>query len=330
MVELWRSHGGRTLVAGVIRISSLSAFFQFVQRNLRITGRIDHSDVVVLFYGRRNFGGRRNKFGAGTDGAVTMRSAGDHLVFVVTFLLFVLTVAPEANAQKKQSVRKSPATQTKPATELAKLREEFIKATKDYKASLEKLLASYQKNVPKAEERLKQSNELYALGLISRKDVEASERAVAEAKGKVTEIHQRMATADTQIADALVEAEAEATLAKAKPLAKGGLLRTSSFIRYNGASAWLLSDAWKVQRFFLDAFKKPLPVGVFGQGVVHDRWRLDHHNAMDVSLHPDGAEGQTLMAFLRANGIPFLAFRQAIPGTATGPHIHIGRPSHRY
>jgi len=34
--------------------------------------------------------------------------------------------------------------------------------------------------------------------------------------------------------------------------------------------------------------------------------------------------------FLQRNAIPFLAFRGAIPGTATGPHIHIGRPSHRY
>jgi len=69
---------------------------------------------------------------------------------------------------------------------------------------------------------------------------------------------------------------------------------------------------------------------VFGQGSIHDRWRLDHHNSMDVSLHPDGPEGQALLGYLRANGIPFLAFRQAIPGTATGPHIHVGRPSHRY
>jgi hypothetical protein len=114
------------------------------------------------------------------------------------------------------------------------------------------------------------------------------------------------------------------------PLRKGSLLRTTSYIRYSGAGTWALSDAWKVQRFFLDSFKKQLPVGVFGQGAIHDRWRLDHRNAMDVSLHPDGPEGQILMNFLRANGIPFLAFSSAIPGTATGPHIHIGHPSHRF
>jgi hypothetical protein len=51
---------------------------------------------------------------------------------------------------------------------------------------------------------------------------------------------------------------------------------------------------------------------------------------MDISLNPDGPEGKALLEFLRSNGIPFSAFRGAIPGVATGPHIHIGMPSHRY
>lgn len=52
-------------------------------------------------------------------------------------------------------------------------------------------------------------------------------------------------------------------------------------------------------------------------------------DAMDIGLHPDSAEGQALMEYLRANGIPFLAFRSAIPGKSTGPHIHIGLPSRK-
>jgi hypothetical protein len=51
---------------------------------------------------------------------------------------------------------------------------------------------------------------------------------------------------------------------------------------------------------------------------------------MDISLRPDEPEGQALIDFLKRNGIPFSAFRTAIPGVATGPHIHIGMPSHRY
>ena len=232
----------------------------------------------------------------------------------------------------KTNQKKKPPTkaQAGPVDELAKLREEFIKATNDYKASLEKLRASYEKSLAKAEAELTKSRELFEAGLVSRKMVEAGELAVAQEKDKVAEVNRRMASADSQIADTLLEAEAETKMARSKPLPKGGMVRTASFIRYNGGAVWALSDAWKVQRFFLDAFKRPLPVAVFGQGSVHDRWRLDHHNAMDVSLHPDGPEGQALLGFLRANGIPFLAFREAIPGTATGPHIHVGRPSHRY
>jgi hypothetical protein len=137
-----------------------------------------------------------------------------------------------------------------------------------------------------------------------------------------------MMTADTQIANTLLEAEAESKLAK--QLKKGSLVRTTSYIRYAGMAPWALSDSGRVQQFFLTTFKRPLPIAVFGQGAIHNQWRLDHRNAIDVSLYPDSVEGKTLMNYLRANGIPFLAFRGAIPGTATGPHIHIGRPSHRY
>lgn len=218
----------------------------------------------------------------------------------------------------------------KPVDELAKLREEYINATKDYKASLEKLRATYEKDVSRAEAELKKSQELFTEGLISRNKLALDEAAVVRAKGQVADLDLRMKGADSQIADTLLEAEAEVKLAKSRPLARGALVSNTAMIRYNGGAAWALSDAWKVQRFFQEAFRRPLPVAVFGQGSIHDRWRLDHHNSMDISLHPDGVEGQALLSFLRANGIPFLAFRQAIPGTATGPHIHIGRPSHRY
>ena len=243
-------------------------------------------------------------------------------------------IATKPSAVKTRTpTAKSSQTKTtpiKPTDELTRLREEFIKATNDYKANLAKLRESYQENVRKAEAELAKSQELFAAGLISRKAVEAGEAEVAQAQDKVAEVDRRMTSADSQIADTILEAQAERTFARTKPIAKGGLVSTAAMIRYNGAAIWGLSDAWRVQRFFLDAFKQQLPIAVFGQGAIHDRWRLDHHNAMDISLHPDGPQGQALLGFLRANGIPFLAFRQAIPGTATGPHIHIGRPSHRY
>ena len=254
--------------------------------------------------------------------------------FFLAVLASILLPAELGAQRKPRTVKPKPKTVAselaQSAKELARLQEEFIKATKDYKDNLHKLKVSYEKDVTRAEVELTKSNDLFSAGLIARRDVEASERAVAQAKDKVAEVDRSNAIADTQIADTLLEAEAEKNLRTSKPIPRGSMVSTAAMIRFNGGGAWVLSDAWKVQRFFQQAFQKPLPISVFGQGAIHVRWRLDHNNSMDVSLHPDGREGQALLGFLRSNGIPFLAFRQAIPGTATGPHIHIGRPSHRY
>jgi hypothetical protein len=252
-----------------------------------------------------------------------------HLLWGVVLVCLVLLLPPITSGQKKSTAARQKPKPTKPVDELTKLREEFVKAANEYKASLEKLRASYEKSVVKAEEELVKSTTLFAGGLISRNQLEADQREVAKAKDRVVEVNQRVANADTQIAQTLLEADAEKKMAKTR-IPRGGLIQTPTLIRFNGTGAWVLSDAWKVQRFFLESFKKPLPIAVFGQGPIHDRWRLDHRNSMDISLHPDGPEGQSLLGFLKMNGIPFLAFRGAIPGTATGPHIHIGRPSHRY
>ena len=236
----------------------------------------------------------------------------------------------EVQAQKKKSRKKPAAAAPAPLTELTKLREQYVQATKDYKASLEKLLTFYEADVKKAEEKLAQSQKLLAEGLIAKAQLTESEHALAVSEAKVAETKRQMSGADDQIAGVLVEEDADRQLAKNLNLAKQRLVRTSSFIRFTGGPGWNLGEAWKVQRFFSDTFHHELPIAVFGQGAIHDRWRLDHHNSMDIQLHPDSAEGQALLNFLQRNGIPFLAFRSAIPGTATGPHIHIGRPSHRY
>lgn len=96
-----------------------------------------------------------------------------------------------------------------------------------------------------------------------------------------------------------------------------------------GKGKWKLADAQKIQDFFIDRFKRSLPLTAFGQSDLHTRWGLDHRNGMDVGLHPDSNEGRALIEFLRNESIPFLAFRGPVPGVATGPHIHIGNRSPR-
>ena len=249
-------------------------------------------------------------------------------VRILLFALIVLLVPSfDVPAQRKRS-KKPPA--PAPKSELAKLREEFVNATKEYKSSLEKLLKIYEGNVTKAEEKLELSKKLLAEGLIAKAQLEENERAVAAAKDKVSETRRQMTNADAQIAGVIAETAAGEQISKNLRLAKQRLVSTASFTRFIGTGGWNLGEAYKIQRFFSDTFNKQLPIAVFGQGAIHERWRLDHRNAMDISLHPDTVEGRALLSFLQRNGIPYLAFRSAIPGTATGPHIHIGRPSHRY
>ena len=249
-------------------------------------------------------------------------------IFCRALLVLVsLLVAMDVSAQRKPKKKAAPA---RPSSELAKLREDFVKATNDYKASLEKLVAIYETNVKKAEDKLELSKKLLAEGLIAKTQVEENQRTLDAEKQKVAETRRQMTNADSQIAGVLVETAADDEISKNLRFAKQSLIRTASFTRYTGSGGWNLSDAGKIQRFFSDTFNKQLPIAVFGQGAIHDRWHLDHRNAMDIQLHPDGVEGRALLNFLQKNGIPYSAFREAIPGTATGPHIHIGRPSHRY
>ena len=248
------------------------------------------------------------------------------LPFCAGLLLIVAAFSVDVCAQRKTRKKPAPA----PKTELAKLREELVKAIKESKASLAKLVPFHERNVKTAEENLEQSRKLFAEGLIPRGKLEESERVLTEAKSQLAKTQRDIDSADAQAAGVYAETEAEREIAKNLRLARQSLVRTASFTRYTGAGSWVIGEAWKVQRFFSETFNKQLPIAVFGQGAIHDRWRLDHRNAMDISLHPDSAEGQALLNFLQKNGIPYLAFRAAIPGTATGPHIHIGRPSHRY
>lgn len=122
---------------------------------------------------------------------------------------------------------------------------------------------------------------------------------------------------------------AEATARRPQAPRPPARRRLSPVVRYAGTGAWSLADADTVQQFFARRFGRPLPVSAWGQTVVHDRLGLDHHDAFDVALHPNSAEGRALMAFLRSEGIPFVAVRSRIRGLSTGAHIHVGPESGR-
>ena len=54
---------------------------------------------------------------------------------------------------------------------------------------------------------------------------------------------------------------------------------------------------------------------------------FDHRERFDVAINPDQEEGRWLMRLLDRLRVPYIAFRRAVAGRATGAHIHIGLPS---
>jgi hypothetical protein len=220
-----------------------------------------------------------------------------------------------------------------PAQAQQKLDAQLERAATEYKSNLEQLRTLYERDSKRAEDRLTTVRELLVQRLVTRRELKTAEDAAARTREKVAEAQSQLNSADVLIPEALVEAEAEEPTRKLRPSsvpsAVNTLVRTTAYIRYGGAGAWLLADAAGIKQFFIRRFGRALPIDAFGQSALHDRWGYDHRNAMDVGVSPDTAEGQALMEYLRANGIPFTAFHFAVPGKATGPHIHIGLPSHR-
>ena len=212
-----------------------------------------------------------------------------------------------------------------PEDDFLRLNAEVIKSTAAYKESLESLLGLYQGEVESLAREVESQTPLVAKGYLSRRELDESELQLARARAGVEETRKEIAQAES----AIVEAEALTYLLKLPPLPTGEYGESGGLIRYNGGSSWSLTDAGRIEKFFIARFGRLLPVSARGQTEFHDRMKFDHSSAMDVAVHPDSAEGRALMDYLRRAGIPFVAFRSRVSGSATGAHIHIGRPSLR-
>ena len=99
--------------------------------------------------------------------------------------------------------------------------------------------------------------------------------------------------------------------------------------RFDGSGAFSPEEFHRIELAYELHFAKPLPISAMGETAVHRALGFDHRGRVDVALNPDAPEGKWLREYLEANKIPFFAFWQAVPGKATGAHIHIGPMSTR-
>jgi hypothetical protein len=249
-----------------------------------------------------------------------MRMKTHHLFLSALFALAVLPGA--AAAQSLASVKATPGNQ------LIQTRSDLIAATETYKASANQVALIQEQEIEAATKQLEELRQLVAEGLVARNELASSEEKLAALKTKIDGTRKQIADSDNLIAQIHEADDAEKALAKSQSAIERKLVKPTA-MRYNGNGGWSLENLSMVQSFFSTSFGRSLPISTLGQSATHNALRWAHRNSVDIGLHPDSTEGRALIGYLQSTGIPFLAFRGAIPGVSTGPHIHIGYPSAR-
>lgn len=144
-----------------------------------------------------------------------------------------------------------------------------------------------------------------------------------------------MARKECELAETRAELTREiARAARVEESLEAGLRQAPSLMnsaaeRYDGDGVFTPGRFARLESAFESRFGKTLPVSAMGETAVHRAMGFDHRGRVDVAVNPDQPEGVWLRQYLTANHIPFFAFRQAVPGKATGAHIHLGPVSTR-
>ncbi|NDD64684.1 MAG: hypothetical protein EBZ36_12050 [Acidobacteria bacterium] len=207
-------------------------------------------------------------------------------------------------------------------TVVAESRQRLLAASQTYRHSLEKLLVLQTQDADRARVRLERSRKLLEGGLVPRRQVEAAELELNGAVARQSETARQIESLDSLVAEVHAAELAMRAAPAGQPVA-------GPLVRYVGTARWTVADVTRVDAFYRLKFGRSLPISALGQTETHQQLGFDHHDAADVAVHPDTPEGQELIVYLQSQGISFIAIREAIPGSATGAHIHIGPPSRR-
>lgn len=185
----------------------------------------------------------------------------------------------------------------------------------------EKMVTAAQRQVDRQKVRVEEAQKLADLGVTPRTSVTPL----------VEELDQRnraLSLADSRaklLAELAAMVRAEQNESEAEPI---GPVRVAE--RFDGAGTFRDTDLRKVAKAFEERFDRPLPVSAKGETALHRSLGFDHRGRVDIALNPDTPEGVWLRKFMEAAKLPYFAFRAAVPGKATAPHIHLGPPSLRY
>ncbi len=183
-----------------------------------------------------------------------------------------------------------------------------------------------QRMVIRRQRALHEMQELVSAGIIARSEAETStadfDRAQQEldwAKSRAILVQEIAESARIRKSIASIEVQAES-----HPEWVGKV-----YTHYDGSGVFTPADLQKLEIDYASKFARPLPISAEGETAVHRSLGFDHRGRVDVAVMPDQPEGEWLMRYLEGKKIPYFAFRMAVPGKATGAHIHVGPQSTR-
>ena len=189
---------------------------------------------------------------------------------------------------------------------------------------VDEMLAVTERRLERRQKELDHARQLVEMGAASRLslsspleflDLARRERDLAQSRGKLVREIAEMARAE------------QAVMASAT--GPNDLSNTLLIDRFDEGGVLTPGELARLESAFEAKFSKPLPVSARGETALHRALGFDHRNRVDVAVHPDEAEGVWLRKYLVDANIAFFAFRHAVPGKATGAHIHVGPQSAR-
>jgi hypothetical protein len=191
---------------------------------------------------------------------------------------------------------------------------------------MDQMIYIAQKMVVRRQRAMDEMQELINAGVVSRSEAQATTADLGRAQAEL-ELAEARAKLIQQVAESVRLEKNIASLetqAQTHPEWAGKV-----FMKYEGSGVFTPSDLQAVESAYAGKFARTLPISADGETAVHRSLGFDHRGRVDVALNPDQPEGIWLMRYLESKHIPYFAFRMAVPGKATGAHIHMGPESTR-
>jgi len=202
-------------------------------------------------------------------------------------------------------------------------------AAKDWTEQMaEEGVAAAERRVGRQQERVEQTQQLVDQGFVAQSALAPlqAELTTRQTKLDLARLQARQLNSLASLAkleESIVQSE-EAAPSNENDLVLDGMEHFEGSGQFQEAR-----DLRPIEMAFEQKFDRELPISADGETSLHRALGLDHRGRVDVAVAPNTPEGIWLRSYLKSRDIPYYAFTHAMPGKATGAHIHIGPGSTR-